>query len=155
MSTRRNFLGTMLVGVAACAGIGDRMLGSVGELAWPGPIELEIYAIRALITKDPLAIFKRVATTGYREMEVAPFSMPGSLKSELRAAGLATPSGYFDMPATLEDWKKSIDVAKSYGVRYAVVGDNPRLDSEAWKGRADLFNQCGTYSLAAGMQFCC
>jgi sugar phosphate isomerase/epimerase len=35
-----------------------------------------------------------------------------------------------------------------------VVGDNPRLDIDAWKRRADLFKQCGTLSLDAGMQFC-
>ena len=35
-----------------------------------------------------------------------------------------------------------------------VVGDNPRLDGDAWKRRADLYNQCGKLALDAGMQFC-
>ena len=154
MLTRRNFLSKTLGAAAACAGPTDRLLSAIGEQAWPRPIGLEIYTIRDLLIKDPLAVLRHVAAIGYKEMEIAPFAMPTSLKPELRAAGISTPSGYFAMPAKLDDWKKSMDVARGYGVRYAVVGDNRGLDADGWKRQADLFNQCGTYSLQAGIQFC-
>jgi sugar phosphate isomerase/epimerase len=154
MLTRRNFLGRTLAGVAGCAATGGRSLWPAGELAWPGPMGLALYTVREPITDDPRGTLNKIAAIGYREVEIAAFATEASLKSELHAVDLGTPSAYFAGPKTIEDWKKSVDVAKGYGVRYAVVGDNPRLDSEAWKRRADLFNQCGTYSLAAGIQFC-
>jgi sugar phosphate isomerase/epimerase len=91
---------------------------------------------------------------GYKEVEISPSGRPSVLNAELRAAGLTAPSGYVDAAKTIEAWKKTVDLAKQYGVRYLVVGDNPHLDAEAWKRRADLFNQCGSVARGAGIQFC-
>lgn len=152
MSTRRNFLGKLLAGAAA--GAGNPKLWAAGRLAWPRPIGLELYTVRELFAQDPAGTLKQVAATGYKEVEIGPTVKPASLIPDLRAAGLTAPSGYFEVPKTIDDWKKTVDAGKSYGVRYLVVGDNPRLDAEAWKRRADLFNQCGTLSHSAGIQFC-
>jgi sugar phosphate isomerase/epimerase len=154
MLTRRNFLGSALGGIAAASGVGDRDLWAAGRLAWPGPIGLQIYTVRALFAKDPAGTLKQVAAAGYKEVELSLTVKPDLLNPELRATGLTLPSGHVGVPKTIEDWKKTVEVAKSYGLHYLVVGDNPRLDAEAWNRRADLFNQCGTLSLAAGMQFC-
>jgi sugar phosphate isomerase/epimerase len=154
MLTRRNFLGSVLGGLAAASGGRDRDLWAAGRLAWPGPIGLELYTVRELFAKDPAGTLRQVAAAGYKEVEIGPSVKPALLNSYLRAAGLTLPSVYFDVPKTLEDWKKTVEVAKNYGVRYMVVGDNPRLDAEAWKRRAELFSQCGPLSLSAGMQFC-
>ncbi len=147
-------MGSVLGGMAASAGVGFRELGAEGPLAWPGPIGLELYTVRDQFAKDPAGTLKQVAATGYKEVETGPYMSAAKLNPMLRANGLAVPSGYFDAPKTIEDWKKTVDLGKSYGLHYIVVGDNPRLDTEAWKRRADLFNQCGTLSLGAGMQFC-
>ena len=141
MLTRRNFLGSVLGGMAAGAGAGVRDLWAAGQLAWPGPIGLELYTVRELFAKDPAGTLKQVAAVGYKEVEIGPSVKPASLNPDLRAAGLTAPSGYFEVPKTVEEWKKTIALGKSYGLRYLVVGDNPRLDAEAWKRRADLFNQ--------------
>ncbi len=154
MLTRRDFLGSVLGGVAAATGSGDRDLWAAGRLAWPGPIGLQPYTVRDMYAKDPAGTLKQIAAVGYKEVEIGSSVISNSLKSDLRAAGLTAPSGYFDVPKTIEDWKKTVDAAKNYGLRYLVVGDNPRLDAESWKRRADLFTQCGTLSLGAGMQFC-
>jgi sugar phosphate isomerase/epimerase len=129
-------------------------LWAVGRLAWPGPIGLQLYTVRALFAKDPAGILKQVAAVGYKEVEFSLSAQAALTKPALNAAGLSAPSGHLGVPKTLEDWKKGLDVAQGYGVQYIVVGDNPRLDAEAWKRRADLFNQCGELSLRAGMQFC-
>lgn len=154
MTTRRNFLGSVVGGVAACAATRSRDLWGAGRLAWPGPVGLELYTVRELFAQDPAGTLKQVAAAGYKEVEVGPSIKPPILNPDLRAAGITAPSGYFEVPATIEEWKKTIELGKGFGLRYLVVGDNPKLDADAWKRKADLFSQCGTLSLAAGMQFC-
>src|SRR5579872_2184495 len=151
MFTRREFLGKTLTGVAGGAALAARDLRGAGRLAWPGPIGLEIYTVRNQFAKDPEGTLKRVAAVGYKEVEIGPGAKPAAFVQELRTAGLTAPSGYFDMPKTLNDWKKAVDDAHGYGLRYIVVGDNPSLDADAWKRRASFFNQCGKVALDAGI----
>ncbi len=152
MLTRRDFLGKTLVGAAAATA--SPGLWAAERTAWTGPIGLELYTVREAFAKDPAGTLKKVAAVGYREVEVGPGPAASNLKADLRAAGLTAPSGYFESPATLDDWKKTLDVARGYGLHYVVVGDNPVLNADAWKRRADLYNQCGKAAQAAGMQFC-
>ena len=154
MLTRRDFLGRTLQGVVTSAALGATQLGAAERPAWIKPIGLELYTVRDLFAKDPAGTLKKVAEAGYKEVEIGPGVKPETLNAALRAAGLTVPSGYFDEPKTLDDWKKSVNMAQGYGLRYIVVGDNPRLDAEAWKRRADFYNQCGKASQAAGIQFC-
>jgi len=79
---------------------------------------------------------------------------PALLNSYLRAAALTAPSAYVGAPKSVEDWKKTIDATRDYELHYLVIGDNPRLEAEAWRRRADLYNQCGKLAQDAGMQFC-
>ena len=153
MLTRRDFLGRAAVGLAAAAIGKDAM--AVGRLAWPGPIGFELYTVRGLMAQNPTRTLKQVAAVGYREIEIAPYSNAGWFKGTLRADGLTAPSGYFDVPKGLDDIKKAVHVARAvYGVDYLVVGDNPKLDADAWRRRADWFNQCGRIAQQSGIQFC-
>jgi sugar phosphate isomerase/epimerase len=153
MLTRRNFLG-VLGAAAAGTALPIREAWAAGRLAWPGPIGLELYTVRDHFAKDPAGTLKKVATAGYKEVEIGPGAKPGALKEELKAAGLRAPSGYFEPPKTLEDWKKSVEQAHDYGLQYIVVGDNPVLDAAAWRRRAEFFNKCGEVAKQAGIQFC-
>jgi len=154
MLTRRNFLGKAFAGATASAAIAKSQAWAAGELAWPKPIGLELYTVRDLFAKDPVRTLKQVAAIGYKEVEFSPGLKPATLHADLRAAGLGAPSSYVEMPENIGQWKKSVDLAESYGVHYLVVGDNPRLSAQAWRRRADFFNQCGRISLRAGIQFC-
>lgn len=153
MITRRNFLG-VLGGAAAGAALPIRNALATGQLAWPGPIGLELYTVRDRFAKDPAETLKQVAAAGYKEVEIGPGAKPGSLKQDLRAAGLTAPSGYIEPAKSIEEWKKSVDLAHSYGLQYIVIGDNPVLDAVAWRRRAEFFNKCGEVSQKAGIQFC-
>lgn len=153
MLTRRSFLGA-LGGAAAGSVMRSRDALAAGKAAWPGPIGLELYTVRDRFARDPAGTLKEVAAAGYREVEIGPGSKPGALEQDLRAAGLTAPSGYFDEPKTLDDWKKAVGQAHDYGLQYIVVGDNPVLNAEAWRRRADFYNQCGRVSKQAGIQFC-
>lgn len=154
MLTRRKFLSGTLAGIGA-AGAATTAAWGAGRLAWPHPIGLEIYTVRQLYAQNPAETLKQVAAVGYKEVEIAPYSPPDVMTRDLRAAGLSAPSGYFDVPKNLDpDWKKTLQAAQRYGVRYIVVGDNPKLSADAWRRRADLFNQCGKLAREAGIQFC-
>lgn len=151
MMTRRNVLKTVGGATALAAG---SQLWAADRPAWEKPIGLEIYTVRDLFAKDPAGTLKKVAAVGYKEVEIGTGSKPAVLNPYLRAAGLTAPSGYFESPKTVEDWKKTLDATKDYALHYIVVGDNPRLDAEGWKRRSDLYNQCGKLAQDAGMQFC-
>lgn len=158
MLTRRRFLGKAVGGVAAgVAGAGRNSWGA-GRLAWTKPIGLELYTVRQMFAEDPAQTLKDVSAAGYREVEVAGFLPPHvpaeTLQGYLKAAGLAAPSGYFGMPKTADDWKKSADWARASGLRYMVTGNTDPIDADGWKRLADLFNQCGKISQSAGAQFC-
>lgn len=153
MLTRRDFLG-VLGGIVAATAVGSRDAWSAGPLAWPGPVGLELYTVRDLFAKDPLRTLEKVAAIGYQLVEISPEGAPADLDKDLRTAHLIAPSGYFATPKTMDDWKRSVDKASSYGLNYIVVGENPKLDAAGWHRRAEFFNRCGEVSLRAGIQFC-
>lgn len=152
MLTRRDFVGKILGGTAA--GVAAAHLSAAERPAWTGPIGLELYTVRHLFAKDPAGTLKQVAAAGYKEIETGPGLKAEELVKDLRAAGLTAPSGYFDSPKTVDEWKKTLNLAHAYGMHFVVVGDNPKLDAEAWERRTDLYNQCGKLAQDAGMQFC-
>jgi len=154
MLTRRQFIKKTAQGVCAGAAVITPKSWAAGRLAWPKPIGLEIYTVRDAYAKDPAGTLKRVGEIGYREVEVSTDIPAETLKGYLRAANLTAPSTYPDVPKDVESWKKTLDHVHPYGFHYIVVGDNPVMDADAWKRRADLFNECGKLAQGAGLQFC-
>jgi sugar phosphate isomerase/epimerase len=152
MLNRRQFLERTTASAGAALAAAEAW--GANQLAWPKPIGLEMYTVREEFPKDPEGTLKKVAAIGYREVEIPTEIPAATLKGYLSAAGLTAPSTYPEVPKDAESWKKTLDHVKPYGVRYVVVGDNPKLDADAWKKRADLFNECGKLAQQAGMQFC-
>ena len=160
MLTRRQFLDRSLKGISVTAALAAgevwtaREVRAAGPLAWPKPIGLEIYTVREEYAKDPAGTLKKVGAVGYREVEISTEIPAATLKGYLRDANLTAPSTYPDAPKDVEEWKKTLDHVHPYGFHYIAVGDNPVMDADAWKRRADLFNECGKLAHAAGLQFC-
>ena len=154
MLKRRQFFARAVRGVAAGSLIATSETWGAGQLAWSKPIGLEIYTVRDEFAKDPAGTLEKVGATGYREVEISIETPAETLKARLSAANLAAPSTYTEAPKEVESWKKTLGRVHPYGFRYVVIGDNPQLDSEAWKRRAELFDQCGRLAQQAGMQFC-
>jgi sugar phosphate isomerase/epimerase len=154
MLNRRQFLETTVPIASAGAALAATEAWSAGQLAWPKPIGLEMYTVREEFPKDPVGTLKKVAAVGYREVEIPTEIPAGTLKGYLSDANLTAPSTYPEVPKDTESWKKTLDHVQPYGVHYVVVGDNPQLDADAWKKRADLFNECGKLAHQTGMQFC-
>jgi len=153
MLTRKDFLKT-LGGVAAGAMIGVRKAWPAGPLAWPGPIGLELYTVRDLFAKEPLRTLEKVAAAGYQLVEIGPGSTSASLNADLRAAHLVAPSGYFQQPKNMDEWKVSVEQAHGFGLNYIVIGENPEMNAEQWRRTAEFFNRCGEVSQQAAIQFC-
>jgi sugar phosphate isomerase/epimerase len=154
MATRRQFLEKTVWSAAAGAAISASKTWGAGQLAWSKPIGLEMYTVRHEFAQDPAGTLKKVGATGYSEVEI-PSEIPAeTLKAYLSSANLTAPSTYPEAPKDVESWKKTLDHVHPYGFRYVVVGDNPQLDAEAWKRRAELFNECGRLAKDGGMQFC-
>ena len=154
MRTRRQFLEKTVWSVVAGAAINVSETWGAGQLAWSKPIGLEMYTVRHEFAQDPAGTLKKVGATGYAEVEI-PTQIPAeTLKAYLSSANLTAPSTYPEAPKEVESWKKTLDQVHPYGFSYVVVGDNPQLDAEAWKRRAELFNECGRLAKDAGMQFC-
>ena len=154
MLTRRQLLERAVQGVSAGAALTASQTWGAGQLAWPKPIGLEIYTVREEFARDPAGTLKKVGATGYREVEISTEIPAPTLKAYLSAANLKAPSTYPEAPKNIDVWKKTLDHVHPYGFRYIVVGDNPRLGLEAWKRRAELFNECGRLAKSAGLQFC-
>jgi len=154
MLNRRQFLDKTVQCISAGAAVSASESWGAGQLAWTKPIGLELYTVREEFAKDPAGTLKKVGAAGYREVEASIEIPATTLKSYLSAANLTAPSTYLDVPQDIEHWKTTLEKAHPFGFRYIVVGDNPRLDAEAWKRRAELFNDCGKLAQGAGMQFC-
>jgi sugar phosphate isomerase/epimerase len=156
MLTRRQFLDQSIkaISASAAAAVVAENAWAAGALAWPKPIGLEMYTVREYYPKDPAGTLKKVGAIGYREVEIPTDIPAATLKGYLRDANLTAPSTYPEPPKDVEEWKKTLDHVHPYGFHYVVVGDNPVMDADAWKRRADLFNECGKLAQSAGLQFC-
>jgi sugar phosphate isomerase/epimerase len=154
MLTRRQFLERTALSLGAAAASIASKSWAAEQLAWPKPIGLEIYTVRDQYAKDPAGTLKKIGEIGYREVEISTDIPAETLKGYLRDANLTAPSTYPDAPKDVDDWKKTLDHVHPYGFHYIVVGDNPVMDADAWKRRAELFNECGKLAQGLGLQFC-
>jgi sugar phosphate isomerase/epimerase len=159
MENRRDFLKKTIGAVGgASAAMGLSEIHAAGNLAWPGPIGLEMYTVRDQFAKAPVVTLKQVAAAGYKEIEAAAF-LPmnlsvADLKRQLTKDGLQNPSGFLEVPKSVDEWKKSIAGAQAFGWKYVVIAYTELADADGWKRLADLFNQCGRVAGDAGIQFC-
>jgi sugar phosphate isomerase/epimerase len=151
LMTRRSLLKT-LAGTAALGA--NSHLWPAGQLAWNRPIGLELFTLRNQFSIHPAGILKRVAEIGFREIEFSPAFDAVRMNSYLRDAGLTAPSSYVGTPHTIDEWKRTIDPMRLYGIKYIVIGDNPVLDAESWIRRAEMYNQCGVIAFDAGIKLC-
>lgn len=157
MLTRRDFLRATLIGSMAGAAATTRSLWAAGRLAWPKPIGLELYTVRNLLPKNPLGTLKAVAAVGYKELELGlpapPPITPAKFKSYEQETGLKLISGFLSLPKNIDDWKRGLEQATAYSVSYTACSNVERIDADAWKRMADLFNECGRLSKPMGIQF--
>jgi sugar phosphate isomerase/epimerase len=160
---RRNFLGM----ITAATVMANRFSWAA-EQHKIGRLGVQLYTVRDLIAKDFDGTLARVAEAGYKEVELAGFTLDdgqvhyfGKTPQELRAAldhhGLVAPSTHVNYKSlSPENFPKVLEASKVLGHQYIV---NPWIDPEVrsqpdgWKVVSETFNRVGEESKKAGFQY--
>jgi len=155
---RRSFLvSSLAAGALACTALPAAAAES-GALAWPGPIGLEVYTVRDLFAKAPLATMRQVAAIGYKAMELGlatlPKGGPATARADLRQAGLVSWSGTWSMPGSATEWDKTMGQAQELGMKYIVCMTPVVKPASFWREQAGLLARAGDQCAQRGLQLC-
>ncbi|PYX05810.1 MAG: sugar phosphate isomerase/epimerase [Acidobacteria bacterium] len=160
---RRSFLGTM-----TAATLLTRRFGWAADTHKIDKIGLQLYTVRSEIAKDFEGSLAKVASIGYKEVELAGFKMkdgkisyfdrsPQEMRAALDRHGLSAPSTHVDYTSLSEqNFPKVIEASKIIGNQYIVnpwIDDEVRKQPDGFKRAAATFNRAGKASKEAGMQF--
>ena len=148
---------------SACAGIPFSLQAS--ELLESGiavkNFGIQLYSIRADMTKNPKDTLKKLASYGYKYLE----GYEGSLglfwgmsntefKKYLEDLGLEMIASHCGETQNLESFNKKCDQAAEIGMDYLICPGLPRkLELDIFKRHAQRFNQCGEIAKKNGIKF--
>jgi sugar phosphate isomerase/epimerase len=147
----------MLAGAGGCAAIG--LAGTPAFAARLGPIGLQLYTVRDLFAKDPVATLQSVARIGYREVE---FGGGGYdvmdhrlLRRTMDRLGLRAPSIHVGYDALLGQFDASVQMAKVLGADTIVLPymTDEHRNEAGWQAALPNFNRFGKQLRAAGLGF--
>ncbi|MGH9511728.1 MAG: sugar phosphate isomerase/epimerase family protein [Terriglobales bacterium] len=163
---RREFLTTTLATTAATV-FGSKF--SFAEKQHRAEhIGVQLYTVRDAMQQDMDGTLAKVAAIGYKEVELAGFTMDGGkilyfthspedLKASLDRHGLAAISTHVNyVSLSPENFPKVIEVSKMLGHRYIVnpwIDDAVRTQPDGWNQAAATFNHAGEMSKKSGIQF--
>src|SRR2546426_10886948 len=159
MTSRRDFTKTLS---AAALGYVFRPLAPSPQPLAPrrklDRIGLQLYTVRHELEKDFAATIAKVAAAGYQEVEFAGYfggKSPADVKALLDHHGLTAPSAHIPSLAP-DQWRASLDAAKTIGHQYVVVPFIPaeaRKTLDGFKQVAQDFNRVAAQAHAARLQF--
>ena len=96
---------------------------------WSEQIGLELYTVRDMISKNYLGTLEKVATIGYKEVEVAggyANMSPKQFRAELDRLGLRMPSTHSGIAAGADsDVEKQLEGFQIMGIEYASLSEAP------------------------------
>jgi len=168
-NSRRTFLKN-----SAFAAAGASLLS---KLSFIDPADAEIvgiqlYSVRADMTKDPLGTLKQLAAMGYKNVEHANYNngkfygySPTEFKKILDDLGMKMPSGHTVMGSLHWDetkkeftdlWKKTVEDAAIAGQQYVIspwLDNRYRNDLSALLAFMEVFNKSGELCKKSGMKF--
>ena len=174
MISRRAFLQHSSFALAGAACMNTYLAHAAASTGPLGlPIGIQLYTVREETAKDLEGTLKKLASYGYREVELAGYygKSAKELRSFLNGFGLTAPSTHQGLADLLVDTQKKIDFAAELGVQYLVVPfpavpDN-RFDKVArdapqniensttladWKWIAEQLNKIGAMSTKSGIR---
>jgi sugar phosphate isomerase/epimerase len=150
MLTRRQFLGTLAVGMAA---------STLEPLAFAmkavRPLGVQLYTVRTLVQNDLPGTLHAIRKIGYQNVEtyVAEYKIgAGDLRTAIIDAGLTVPSAHF----AYEDFESRFDYAKELGAEYVVCASVPKTianSADGYKRGADQYNTWGAEAIKLGLRF--
>lgn len=135
-------------------------------------VGLQLYSVRAEMTKDPLATLNQLAEMGYKNVEHANYIKgkfygfaPKEFRKILDDLGLAMPSGHTVMGKPHWDenkkeftdlWKQTIEDAAILGQKFVIspwLDASYRKDKDGLLRMMEVFNKSGELCRQSGMQF--
>lgn len=162
MMDRRSFIGT----VTAATLLSDRLTWAADHKI--SKIGLQLYTVRDTMEKDLDGTIAKVASIGYKEVELAGFEQaadgtvsyykhsPKDLKAVLDKHGLVSPSTHVQLSSmSPEKFPKAIESSKVLGHSYIMcpyVDETDRKKPDIWKMIAATLNRAGAESKKAGIQ---
>jgi sugar phosphate isomerase/epimerase len=168
-TTRRTFLKTGGLSLAAVAIGSHKLFAAAKPEVFLG---IQLYSVRADMSKDPSGTLKQLADMGYRYVEHANYHnrkfygyAPAKFKKLLEGYGLNMPSGHVAMTPKdydfsrndfADNWKYTVEDAAAAGQQYLV---SPWLDESLRKTMTDfkafmgVFNKSGELCKKYGMKF--
>lgn len=119
---------------------------------------VQLYTVRDLLKQDFDGTLSKIASIGYREVELGDFveQPPKVVRDALSRYGLVAPSTHVPYKNLGENFSKVIENSKIIGNTYVVnpwVDDDVRNLPDGWKRAAGTFNRAGEMSKKAGIQF--
>jgi sugar phosphate isomerase/epimerase len=165
---RRTFLGRL-----TAATVLSRNLAWAAAQHKARPIGVQLYTVRDEMEKDIDGTLAKIAAIGYKNVELAGFSMGQSATDEgkiqyfkrspqeLRAAfdryGLSVISAHVNYKSlSPENFPAVIEASRVLGQTYIInpsVDDEIRKQPDGWKRIAAVLNQAGEMSKKSGIQF--
>lgn len=144
-------------GVAALA-LFDRIVPPASA-AQIGPIGLQLYTIREIFQKDPVAALEQVARIGYREVEFGGGGYDtmdhALLRRTMDRLKLRAPSVHIGYDALLGQFDRSVQMAKTLGADTVILPymtDQHRTEA-GWTAALPNFNRFARDLRAAGLGF--
>jgi len=154
MTNRRTFL-TQAGLASAALMVAPKLLSAMDKLT-PG---IQLYSLRDQLPKDVKGVIAKVAKAGYKEVETFGYSTQAgywgldarAFSQLLKANGLTTPSGHYDMNeffvhGKTEELNSYIAAARTTGQRYIVV---PSIDGSILKSKSDFEKVAANLNKAA------
>lgn len=147
--------GMMIGGCMTKAGMsrtasGGRKLEQIG---------IQLWTVRNLFKKDPVAMMKMLGATGFNQIEFAnleplPIS-PHELRKIANDLGMTFPSTHFNPPIFFETPQKAIDIAGELGCKYVVNSwiDEKDRTIAGYYSQAERFNKVAADMRKAGFRY--
>lgn len=163
MNSRRNFLKQ-----TSLAAAGILIMPTFACKAQQKRIGIQLYSLREELPKDVTGVIRKIADTGYKQVETFGYSLkdkfwgldPKAFKNLLDENSLKAPSGHYGMDkfftdGSTEELKSYIEAANAIGSEYVTVpylGEPLRKDLDGYKKVAAGLNQAAELCKAAGLK---
>jgi sugar phosphate isomerase/epimerase len=122
-------------------------------------VGLQLYTVRDIFEKDPVGTLEKVAGIGYREVEFGGGGYDGMdaamLRKTLDRLGLKAPSVHIGYDALLQNFDKSLNMAKTLGADTVVLPymAQEHRTEQAWQAALPNFNRFAADFKKAGLGF--
>jgi len=122
-------------------------------------VGLQLYTVRDIFEKDPVGTLEKVARIGYREVEFGGGGYDGMdaamLRKTLDRLGLKAPSVHIGYDALLQNFDKSLNMAKTLGADTVVLPymAQEHRTEQAWQAALPNFNRFAADFKKAGLGF--